>query len=374
MKITVKRAVLGIVLLTAVSAGAAYSMGVVEKPSAGLIDKGDWVTGEKIQVESSAYIYNPNPLALNLTNFSADYRLKMNDVVLADGNKKGLQIPKNDNRTISFRTDLRTANIPEWWVTHLRNDESSKLEIPIKAGLKVSSFPLSFSGYSYTDTIETDVEGSLSSAISKIEGNYSRTYGSSSDFGANSFKIEVVDASAKFGEVTRSETGLVMPLTIRNRNDYPIPAPKLGGELKLNSVELAEFESEGSGSSIPPGETREVIVNAGMSNERIDEWFKSHVRKGEKTDAELNVYFRFDVGDASFRIPSDDGMTCRFDFATAILVDEKAETEGFQGCSGIIRKEDGGSGEDEGVLGGSDDSGGSNSTDDDDGSSIGGLL
>lgn len=364
-----------------ISGGAAYQMGVIDKPSAGLVDKGDWVTEDVIKVESMAYVHNPNPLGLNLSGLSADYALKMNDVVLAEGTKKGLNIPKDTNRTINFTSDLQTSNIPRWWSRHLSNGEESELEVPVTASLKLGPIPLSGT-YTHTDSISTDIEGSLTSSLSEMEGNYSRDMASGIDMDATDLELEIIDASARFGEVDRETTEVMLSLRVRNRNSYPVPTPQLGGDLDLNDIQVVRFTAndiqEADDAVIPAGESREITVSADMSNEKIDEWFRSHIRKQEKTDAELTIYFEFEVGDASFRIPSDSGMNCRFDFATEILVDQKAETAGFQGCSGIVRTDGGGSGQesedDGGLLGSESSDEGSNQTENDTEESLGGIL
>lgn len=342
MKLSTTRLVLAIAVVLAGAGGAAYGTGMIQKPDAGLVDKGDWLTsGEQIEVKSTAYISNPNPLRLNLSTLEASYTLKMNSVKLAEGRKEGLYVPKNENRTVNFTTELKTGNIPNWWVTHLRNDEKSNLRIPIKAEMNLGPLPLSGS-YTYRDSISTDIESQLSSSLSQLEGNYSRQLGPEAGLEATTMDIEVVNAEARFGDVNMRHTELVMPLKVKNRNDYPIATPQLEGSLNMNGVRIADLSANdietASDTSIPPGDTREIVVKAEMSNQNIDDWFNSHVRKQEKTDAELNVYLGFDVGDITVKIPSNNGMTCRFSFATKILVDEKQNTEGFKGCSGILKE------------------------------------
>lgn len=376
MKFTALKAVIGLVVAVAGIGGAAYATGVIQKPSAGLVDRGDWVLDDEIKVESSAYVHNPNPLTLNVSSLEARYRLKMNGIRLAKGKKSGLYIPENENRTLKFRTRLKTENIPKWWVSHLRNEEESALEVPIKASLKIGPLPLSFSGYSYTDTISTDVEGILSESLSKLEGTYSRQLGPDVGLEANNFKIEIVDAGARFGKINARYTELVIPLEIKNVNNYAIPTPQLTGNLKMNGVKIAEFTANNvetsSDTNIPAGETREVTIRAKMSNQNIDEWFESHVRKREKTDAELNIFLGFDIGGTSIQIPSDNGMTCRFSFATKILADKKADAEGFKGCSGIVQSDGSSDDSSDGGLLGDDSSDSENSTDFND--SFSGLL
>jgi LEA14-like dessication related protein len=356
--------------------GAAYFTGVIDKPDAGLQDRGDWVPEEELKVESEAYVHNPNPLGLNISTLDADYLLKMNGVKLAEGSKKGVSVPKNGNKTLEFISRFETENIPEWWVSHLENSEKSRLRIPIKASMTLGPLPLS-GGYSYKDSISTDIESTLSESISKLEGDYSRTLGPDAGLEANDFKITVVDASSRFGDVSRETTELVIPLKIKNRNSYAVPTPKMEGSLEMNGIKVAEFDANNvetaSDTSIPPGESREITVKAGMSNQNIDEWFASHARKTEKTDAVLNIKFGFNVGDAELMIPSGEGMNCTFDFATEILVDEKAETEGFQGCSGFVRNSGGGEDGSGGLLDDGNNSSGDNSTNDTDGGLPDGL-
>lgn len=366
---TKKRAALGLVVLLAGGGAAAYATGIVAKPAAGLLDRGDWVTDGELKVRSSAYVHNPNPVRLNLSTLEASYRLEMNSITLASGTRSGLFIPRNENRTLEFTTDLRTGNVPAWWVSHLENSETSRLEVPVTASVKIGPVPLSYGGYSYTDTISTDIESKLSESISRIEGSYSRQLGA---LEATEFEVEITDASARFGDVDGEVTELVIPLTVRNPNSYPMPTPQFSGELEMNDVRLAAFDANNvrtaSDASIPPGESREVTVLAQMSNEKLDDWFVSHARNAEKTDARLDVRLAFDVQGATVTVP-EDGMTCRFSFATMILVDEKAPVEGFRGCEGMSpgqqnTQEDSGDGP-------VDD--GSNDTTDSDGT-VGGLL
>lgn len=346
------RVALGAILVVVGGTGAAYATGVIQKPDVGITDKGDWVTDDDvIRVRSSAYVANANPVGFNLSTFDARYMLKMNGVELAEGTKSGLHIPRYANRTLAFTSELETGNIPRWWVSHLNNDETSALKIPVNVDLVIGSIPLSFGGFSYTDSIATDIEGVLDDSLSELEGRYTRDIGAVTGLSAATFELEVVDASARFGDVDSEHTVLVIPLTLKNVNSYPIPTPQMRGELTMNGVTIAGFDANNvetsSDTNIPPGETRDVTVKAEMSNQNLDEWFESHVRKGEKTDAELDIRFGFDIGDTQISVPSDDGMRCRFSFSTAILVDTKREAEGFGECTGIVRgSDDNGSGDD----------------------------
>lgn len=344
MKSSLSRTIIIALVVLAGIAGLAYATGAIQKPETGLEDKGDWnVQEQQIKVKSTAYIYNPNPLGLNLSTLKATYTINMNGVQLAQGQKEGLYVPKSSNKTVNFTSNLNSGNIPEWWVSHLRNGEKSRLEIPITAVMGVGPLPLS-GGYTYSDKVSTDIEEELSNSVSELEGNYSRRIGPDLGIESNNVNIAVIDAEARFGYINRQYTELVIPLRIRNKNDYAIPTPQLNGNLKMNDVKITDFTANNvktmSDTRIPPGETREITLRAQMPNRNMENWFKSHIRKKEKTDAEINMNFGFDIGDITVQVPSENGMTCRFSFATKILVDKKAQAKGFKGCTGIVRNQD----------------------------------
>lgn len=331
--------ILAVLLIGTVGTGATlYATGAVQKPDYGIKDKGDWgeIEDNTVAVISSMYVYNPNSFGLNLSNVNASYEMKMNDITLAKGNKSGIAIPEDKNKTINLTSRLKTGKVPDWWASHLQNRESSNLELPIEIDAKVFSRSFSFSTVAYTDTIQTDIDSQLNKAFSNVEGNYSWSP-TGTDIGETD--IEVWDVQAYWGEVDRETTNLMIDMSIRNPNSYPIPIPQLTGDLTMNNIEIAEWDANdveivnaADDTTIQPGETQEITIKVAMDNDKIDDWFVSHVANDEQTQASTEIKFAFDVAGQKLTFPQD-GMECGFSFKTAILVDNQESGGGFDGCS-----------------------------------------
>jgi LEA14-like dessication related protein len=346
-------AVLGVIGVGSV----AFASGVVQVPQAGLADKGDWgqVTEDSINITSIGYIHNPNSFEVNLSSLDVTYRLKMNGISLAEGGKNGLAIEKETNQSISVDTRLKPGKVPQWWAAHLRSGEESRLKVPLNVELKVFSFPLKLSGYSYTDTIRTDLESKMDKAVSQLEGSYSWSL---TDAGFTETSIEVMDGSAKFGKVTSEATNLIVDLKVHNPNDHAIPVPQFNGNLEMNDVTVAEWQANEvtvtnapSSGKIDAGETREVKLKVEMSNEKIDEWFVSHAANRESTEGAVNIFLGFEIAGQTLTLPRD-GIDCGFSFQTGILVDNQSSSSSFSGCSypGIGSEVRGDDQEDSGIL------------------------
>lgn len=322
-------------VLAVIGGGVAVA---VDKPQYGLQDRGDWgaVTEDSINITSQGYVYNPNSFGVNMSSLSIAYRVKMNDIALAEGFKEGLQIDSEENNTVEVETTLKPEKVPEWWVSHMRNGEVSQLEVPLTIDFMALNRSFTVDGISYSDEIETDLESKMNQAVGQIEGTYSW-----SPTGAEITEtdIEIVDGSASFGKVTRKSTPLIVDLELRNPNSYPIPVPQFNGELNMNSVELAKWQANEvtvtkapENGVIPPGETQEVTLRVDMSNEKIDEWFVSHAAQDEQTEGEINFRLGFDVAGQTLQIPRNGGLSCGFNFQTGILVDDQETDSEFQGC------------------------------------------
>lgn len=322
-------------VLAVIGGGVAVA---VDKPQYGLQDRGDWgaVTEDSINITSQGYVYNPNSFGVNTSSLSIAYRVKMNDIALAEGFKEGLQIDSEENNTVEVETTLKPEKVPEWWVSHMRNGEVSQLEVPLTIDFMALNRSFTVDGISYSDKIETDLESKMNQAVGQIERTYSW-----SPTGAEITEtdIEIVDGSASFGKVTRKTTPLIVDLELRNPNSYPIPVPQFNGELNMNSVELAKWQANEvnvtkapENGLIGPGETQEITLRVDMSNEKIDEWFVSHASQDEQTEGEINFRLGFDVAGQTLQIPRNGGLSCGFSFQTGILVDGQETDSEFQGC------------------------------------------
>lgn len=310
----------------------------VEKPEYGLEDRGDWgdVTSDSINITTEGYIYNPNPFAVNLSFIQTGYKLEMNGIELARGGKEALSIGARKNNTVEVETTVDPGKVPEWWVTHMRNNEESRLNVPLTLDLQLFGKQFSVDGISYRDRVETDLESKMDRAVSQLTGSYSWSLTGAE---VSETEIEIADGSGEFGRINRENTRLLVDLEIRNPNSYPIATPQLNGELVMNSIEIARWQANEvtvknapENGAIPPGATREIRLKAEISNERIDDWFISHAAQREQTTGEINLRLGFDVADQTLQVPREGNLKCDFNFQTGILVDDQETASEFGGC------------------------------------------
>jgi len=101
-----------------------------------------------------------NERAFPITVQRIDYTVSINDVTLADGSQQdGTTILPGETETIALSMALDNSKMDQWWVTHVRNDESSLLDVDatatISAAGQTRTVPLEM--FSKNQTIETDV-------------------------------------------------------------------------------------------------------------------------------------------------------------------------------------------------------------------------
>lgn len=120
-------------------------------------------TADRTPLHASATVTNPLPVALPLTNVT--YTVRMNDLVVGSG-RAGTQTYISPGATETIQTDAVIDNrqLDEWWVTHRRNDGTSRLIVTFNATVEVAGerirIPLRF--LSFERTFTTDFFGTRS--------------------------------------------------------------------------------------------------------------------------------------------------------------------------------------------------------------------
>jgi len=330
--------------------GLAVATGTVQAPTAGLLDIGDWGNSseDSITVHTSVWVDNPNPVGLTFSAFTLEYGLELQDIPLAAGTLEELPLEPG-NSTTTVTTEVITANLPTWWRAHLRSNETSQASLD----LSLASGPLPVSAPieppQLGRTIQTDITARMEETLDAIEGTYNGPTITILGFEEQP-QIEVTEITAAWGRVTQNTTTTELTVTVHNPNTYPIPAPMFTGEITLNEISMAAWDtSQAQGltdTRIPPGASRELPFEIEIDNTKIDDWLNSHVRNGEQTSGAIDVSLLFDIGGVRFTLPQD-GMTCRFDVQTALLIDDQQQRTDIHECEGPFDGTTGTSGQDD---------------------------
>jgi len=328
-----------------------YLLGIVGAPAAGLVDRGDWgeVTDERTEIVTTVWIDNPNPIGVSLGNtVTAEYDIVLNDVLLAEGSRSDIEIPRG-NSTEQLRTDVINDRLADWWVAYVRANETVALDV--NATMNVNTVVTASYDVRRNRTMlneSTPVIDALSASVNETSGTYTRSVSASEvgeDLlgdglgGSDSVTVgyEVRRGWATWGEVSESETSVRLHMRVHNPGDVPVPASPdgLGVSVDMNDVRTFEAESgslsagsAGGDGVIAPGETETVTYRVTMDNDRVDDWFTSHVREtagpgAEATavSAQFQIVFENPATGGQFRLPADSPVTYDCSFRTAILVD-----------------------------------------------------
>lgn len=319
----------GVVVLV-LGIGVGYLALTFQPPDASVDDEGEWgeVNESSTEVVTTIQVQNNNDYAISLgSNVGAKYYLYFNDVRVANGEKRGVNIPKG-NSTIELRTYIDNEQLVPWWAEFVRANETIVMDTTVtaEAGLLGQQFSKNFTLEQRTMMEdETPMIDSLSAAASETEGRYTV------DAGVEEVGYVVERGYAEWGEVEDNQTTVLFKFDITNPSDsvaIPSEPDGLRANIEMNGVNLMdvsgdEFEMRSSTEPIQPGETRTVVYAVDMDNRKIDDWFRSHVRNDEVTDVEVTFGMTFAVQGQSFDVPPQGGATYTCEFQTGMLVDDQ---------------------------------------------------
>jgi LEA14-like dessication related protein len=118
------------------------------------------VSDETTPIVLDFYVYNPKPYPVPVSQL--DYEVSMNGITVGDGtNTREYVLEPHERTHVRTVTTIDNANLDEWWVTHVRNDQVTELRIEFDATVELAGTRLRIplDRFTYTETIETDVFG-----------------------------------------------------------------------------------------------------------------------------------------------------------------------------------------------------------------------
>ncbi|MFB6174760.1 MAG: hypothetical protein ABEJ87_02165 [Candidatus Nanohalobium sp.] len=321
-----------------IAGGAGYLAFTFQKPSFGVIDKGDWgqVNDQTIKINSTVWLDNPNVIGLPLGFVHAGYAANANNITLAEGDINGINI-ETGNQTKSFTTTVEQGKIPDWWVSHLKNGEKSTITATVNVDLPLGSFKTQ----AFRKNIQTNITNRIEKSLASLEGTY-KGPGIQRSAGPITAtvrpEIQVKDFKVSWGKITSKKSNILMDVTLYNPNAYPIPTPSFAGNAKLNNVTVADWNANPQALTdlpedgmIPPKQSTDVRFKASLLNQKMDEWFETHVKRGEHTKGRIRANLVFDFEGRQFKVPAG-GILCKMNIQTAVLVDNQKNKFENKGC------------------------------------------
>ncbi len=140
-------------------------------------------TPNRTPIDASATVTNPTAIPIPIAEIR--YTVQLNGIVVGDGVAgEQLLLEPERTQTIEANATIDTDTLDEWWVTHLRNDETSNLSVEFDATLEFAGaereVPLEF--LSYERPVRTDM---LGSSDTEAAGSADADTAASSDQGSD---------------------------------------------------------------------------------------------------------------------------------------------------------------------------------------------
>jgi LEA14-like dessication related protein len=338
----IRRKVLAVVIIIAVIGGviaAAFFLGLLGAPTAGVQDHGDWgsVSDDRTEVITSVWVQNPNPLGVKIgDSVEVSYQLSLNEVNVANGEKSGIEIEPGNN-TVRISTFIQNDALSPWWVAFVQNNETIPLRVNGSVHVSAGTLSTTVDFPSFQRTLlpdSTPVITSLSEGAAVAEGTYTESLDLPGRQVAAGYEVQ--RGWATWGEINQDTSTVLFHFRVHNPGDVGVPAVPdgLGASIDMNNITMFRAQSDefslrniDGDSIIRPGQTQEVVLEVQMDNSKIDDWFKSHVQNGEQTQIRTRLQLVFTVeqgGQAlTFRIPEDSGPAYTCQLQTDILVDDQ---------------------------------------------------
>ncbi|WP_276260847.1 LEA type 2 family protein [Haloglomus litoreum] len=278
------------------------------------------VTEDTTEIITSVDVRNPNEGEFNdLLSLRVNQTTTVNDVPFARDTSTVEELPAgNSSFTISALAD--NDAVPRWWSRHINNGERSTVVTAASgtADIAVTTLPVDLPDRRTTQ--ETDILASIESE----ENRAVRTEGGQR-------VLTILDTQAEWGESTPERAPLLVTAQVRNEQVAPITIERLDYVVDLNSVTIAD-NSTARSYNLGPGATRDITFRIYLDNQKMDEWWPTHVRNDEVTRMTTNTTAVVDTPDGTRRATFDifgNGTTIETDFlGTKGDADDGSGTDG----------------------------------------------
>ncbi len=300
----------GVVGLLVVLLVGGVALGVLGAPSVDSVDNrfGE-VSNETTMVHTDIVVSNPNPIGVQLGETEIAYRIRMNDVLMADGNGTGLDIQRGTSRQ-AFQTAMVNDQIPSWWVSHVNNDEQTVVTV------NATIYASILGEHEFDITQERVVETAL---IEEFNSEETRPVNADNPPPTTSNPILYVNrTTAAWEQADATTTPIDMQFEMYNPHLEPYVVSEIGYEIRMNEVLVGEGSSE-DGYVIPGGATETVATTTIIQNQHLDDWWVTHLQNDQVTDLRIDF-------SALIELPT--GQTLRLPLDT-LTYTETIETDIF---------------------------------------------
>ena len=226
-----------------------------------------------------------------------EYEIRMNGVVVGAGETDdGITLQPGESATYDVEAAIDTPRMQRWWVTHLRNNESTDLRVEVYAVAEVDGerkrLPLTI--YERRAAFETDFLDTGRTSVRPVEGG-----GSNETFE----QVTVEGSGSEWGEVRDEETDVVTTVDLRNPNqERYADLLSLVVDQRTTIAGVTAIDDTDRVRDVPVGAGQVEFVTQ-KPHSVVPEWWAAHLENGERSESRTELDAEADV--AVTRLPVD---------------------------------------------------------------------
>lgn len=243
------------------------------------------------EIRTRVVLDGANLIDIHIDSVGLRYDASMNGVRVARSEKKGVSLNRRST-TIHLSARIDRDRLLDWWPTHVNNGESTHLVIRPHVTVDLPSVDLSaidFAGVlprrAGFDAVSVETSNYTNDFTTKIIDSI-KTDSSMplKAFGKTVFRLSEVDAS--WGEADEGVTPINISVALKNPNPVAVGFDDLGYTVSMNGVEVGEGDV---GDFVLPARGATTVEStAVLQNERIADWWQTHLRRGENTQTKIS--------------------------------------------------------------------------------------
>ena len=133
-----------------------FMMGPVELMLKSLTSSWGRISSNEMEINHKVVVYNPNRYPIPITKI--EYEVYMNNIRMGGGTSYNPAIlGAKSNTIILFTTMLNTTLLDEWWITHIKNGEKTKITIEIYSVIEINGVAYKIRIYELEQTLTTNL-------------------------------------------------------------------------------------------------------------------------------------------------------------------------------------------------------------------------
>jgi len=237
---------------------------------------------------------------LSVRDLEVRFRSKEGEVLAV--NKVSFNLRKGET-TIEVNSYFNNKKIPEWWVSHIKNNETTIVEIQPVVVIDAEFTEPEIETKSKTIRINTNLIGDIKTIDEK-------------SINVGPINLTLKSFSAYWSNITNETTELLLNISVYNPISYSIPMPQISYNISMNNITIGNG-SISDNYILKANNFSTISLVTNINNSLIDEWFVSHLQNNESSIFEITINAEIKYKEISYFI--DELLNYKYEFNTDIL-------------------------------------------------------